>query len=42
MEQQDIIIYKAPDGKASVVLYARSGNIWLNQKQLTELFVTSR
>ena len=42
MEQQDIIIYKAPDGKASVALYARNGNIWLNQKQLTELFVTSR
>ncbi len=42
MEQQDIIIYKTPDGKASVALYARNGNIWLNQKQLTELFVTSR
>lgn len=28
------------DGKASVALYARDGNIWLNQNQLAELFAT--
>ncbi len=40
--KQDIIIYKAVDGKASVALYARDGDVWLSQKQLGELFVTSR
>ena len=34
MEQQDIIIYKTAHGKASVALYAREGDIWLNQKQM--------
>jgi len=42
MDKQDIIIYKTGDGKASVALYARDGNVWITQKQLTELFVTSR
>ena len=42
MDKQDIIIYKTGDGKASVALYARDGNIWLTQKQLAELFATSR
>ena len=42
MDKQDIIIYKTGDGKASVALYARDGNVWLTQKQLAELFVTSR
>ncbi len=42
MEQQNIIIYKTADGKASVALYARDGEIWLTQKQLAELFATSR
>ncbi len=41
MDRQDIIIYKSPDGKASVALYARDGAIWLNQNQLAELFSTS-
>ncbi len=40
--KQDIIIYKAVDGKASVALYARDGDVWLSQKQLGELFVTSK
>lgn len=42
MEQQDLIIYKTTDGKTSVALYAEDGDIWLNQKQLTELFATSK
>ena len=42
MDKQDIIIYKTGDGKASVALYASDGNVWLTQKQLAELFATSR
>ena len=38
---QNIIIYKTADGKASVSLYAKDGNIWMNQNQLAELFATS-
>lgn len=37
-----IILYNTIDGKASVALYARDGNIWLNQNQLAELFATSK
>ncbi len=40
--QQNIIIYKTADGKASVALYAKDGNIWMNQNQLAELFATSK
>lgn len=40
-EEQNIIIYNTPDGKASVALYARDGNVWMNQNQLAELFDTS-
>ena len=39
--QSDIIIYNTIDGKASVALYAKDGKIWLNQKQMAELFATS-
>ncbi|MCT4603153.1 MAG: virulence RhuM family protein [Marinifilum sp.] len=39
--KQNIIIYKTTDGKASVALYAKDGNIWMNQNQLAELFATS-
>ncbi|MBN2704609.1 MAG: virulence RhuM family protein [Pontiellaceae bacterium] len=42
MDKQDLIIYKTADGKASVALYARDGNVWLNQNQLAELFSTSK
>ena len=38
---QNIIIYNTPDGKASVALYAKDGNVWMNQNQLAELFATS-
>lgn len=37
----NIIIYNTIDGKASVVLYARDGSVWMNQNQLAELFDTS-
>ena len=40
--QQNIIIYKTADGKASVALYAKDGNTWMNQNQLAELFATSK
>ena len=36
-EQQNIIIYRTADGKASVALYAKDGKIWLNQQQMAEL-----
>ena len=40
-DQSNIIIYNTIDGKAAVALYAVDGKIWLNQKQLAELFATS-
>jgi len=40
-DESNIIIYNTIDGKASVVLYARDGNVWMNQNQLAELFDTS-
>lgn len=45
MEQgknNQIIIYNTDDGKASVILYAKDGNIWMNQNQMAELFATSK
>lgn len=39
---KDLIIYNTPDGRASVALYAKDGNIWLNQSQIAELFATSK
>lgn len=41
-EQQNIIIYNTPDGKAAVSLYAKDGMVWMNQNQLSELFDTSK
>jgi len=40
--EQNIIIYNTADGKAKVALYAKDGNIWMNQNQLAELFATSK
>ena len=40
-QETNIIIYNTLDGKAAVALYAKDGKIWLNQKQLAELFATS-
>lgn len=41
MEENNFIIYNTDDGKAKVVLYAKDGNIWMNQNQMAELFDTS-
>ncbi|WP_273276003.1 RhuM family protein, partial [Roseivirga sp.] len=41
-EENNIIIYNTADGKASVALYARDGDVWMNQQQLAELFDTSK
>ncbi len=41
MEKNGIIIYNTEDGKVSVALYAKDGSVWMNQKQLAELFDTS-
>ena len=38
---ENLIIYNTDDGQAKVALYARDGNIFMNQAQLTELFDTS-
>jgi hypothetical protein len=40
-EEQKIIIYNTLDGKASVTLFAKDGDVWMNQNQLAELFATS-
>lgn len=39
--EQNLLIYHTADGKAAVSLYARDGNVWMNQSQLAELFATS-
>ena len=51
-DQQNIIIYRTADGRASVALYAKDGKIWLNLQQMAalgsaalqskELFATSK
>ena len=41
-DKQNIIIYRTADGRASVALYAKDGKIWLNQRQMAELFATSK
>ncbi len=41
-QTSNIIIYNTTDGKSSVALYARDGKIWLNQRQMAELFATSK
>jgi len=41
MDNQKIIIYHTDDGKSSVSLMTRDGNVWLNQNHLAELFDTS-
>lgn len=38
----NMIIYNTEDGKASVALYAKDGDVWMNQNQLAELFDTSK
>ena len=36
--QGDIIIYTTDDGKSQVSLLSRDGRIWLNQKQMAQVF----
>ena len=40
--QGDIIIYTTDDGKSQVSLMSRDGRVWLNQKQMAELFGVSK
>jgi len=40
--EQNLIIYNTPDGRTSVALMAKDGNIWLNQQMIAELFATSK
>jgi hypothetical protein len=40
--QGDIILYTTDDGKSQVSLMSRDGRIWLNQKQMAELFAVSK
>ncbi len=40
--ENSIIIYNTKDGKSSVSLFAKDGNIWMNQNQIAELFDTSK
>lgn len=40
-KQNQIIIYNTDDNKTSIALYAKDGQVWMNQKQLAELFETS-
>lgn len=42
MEEQSIIIYNSPDGKAKVSLLARDGMVWMSQNHLAALFDTSK
>ena len=42
MNNQQIIIYNTDDGKTSVSLMTKDGNVWLNQNHLAELFDTSK
>jgi hypothetical protein len=41
MVKNDIIIYNTDDGKTSVSLMTKDGNVWLYQQMLAELFDTS-
>lgn len=40
-EEDKIIIYNTEDGKSKVVLIARDSQVWMNLKQMAELFATS-
>lgn len=38
MENNQIVIYQAPDGKASIEVKLEHDTVWLNQAQMVELF----
>ena len=41
-EESKVILYTTDDGKAQVSLMSRDGRVWLNQKQMAELFAVSK
>ena len=41
-EESKIILYTTDDGKSQVSLLSRDGRVWLNQKQMAELFAVSK
>ena len=41
-KQNQLIIYNTDDNKTSIALYSKDGQVWMNQKQLAELFETSK
>ena len=41
-EESKIILYTTDDGKSQVALMSRDGRIWLNQKQMAELFAVTK
>ena len=41
-EENKIILYTTDDGKSQVSLMSREGRVWLNQKQMAELFGVSK
>ena len=42
MSESPIILYTTDDGKTKVSLMSRDGRVWLNQKQMAELFAVSK
>ena len=40
--ESQIILYTTDDGKTKVTLMSRDGRVWLNQKQMAELFAVSK
>ena len=40
--ESKVILYTTDDGKAQVSLLSRGGRVWLNQKQMAELFAVSK
>jgi len=41
-ESAQIILYTTDDGKSQVSLMSRDGRVWLNQKQMAELFAVTK
>ena len=41
-EENKIILYTTDNGRSQVSLMSRDGRVWLNQKQMAELFAVSK
>ncbi len=41
-DESKVILYTTDDGKAQVSLMSRDGRVWLNQKQMAELFAVTK